>query len=81
MKGFVELVQQSEDKTDSILTEREREILQLITEGMTSHNIADTLCISISTVDTHRKNIMSKLDIHSVAGLVKYAIKHKIVAF
>jgi len=81
MKGFVKLAQQAEDKTDSILTEREREILQLITEGMTSHNIADTLCISISTVDTHRKNIMSKLDIHSIAGLVKYAIKHKIVAF
>jgi len=81
MKGFVKLAQQAEDKTDSILTEREREILQLITEGMTSHNIADTLCISISTVDTHRKNIMSKLDIHSIAGLVKYAIKHKIVTF
>ena len=46
---------------------------------MTNQEIADKLCISIRTVDTHRKNIMAKLDIHSVAGLVKYAIRHKIV--
>ncbi len=41
--------------------------------------MADLLCISTSTVDTHRKNLMSKLDVHSVVGLVKYAIKHKVV--
>ena len=46
---------------------------------MTNQTIAENLCISVTTVDTHRKNIMAKLDIHSVAGLVKYAIKHKIV--
>ncbi len=46
---------------------------------MTNQEIADLLFISPSTVDTHRKNIMAKLDIHSVAGLVKYAIRHKIV--
>ena len=57
----------------------EREILQLVAEGLTNMEISDKLCISSSTVDTHRKNIMGKLDIHSVAGLVKYAIRHKIV--
>lgn len=63
----------------NILTTRETEILQLVAEGLTNHEIAEKLFISPSTVDTHRKNIMSKLDIHSVAGLVKYAIRHKIV--
>ena len=61
------------------LTARETEILQLVAEGLTNQEIAGMLFISPSTVDTHRKNIMSKLDIHSVAGLVKYAIRHKIV--
>jgi len=61
------------------LTTRETEILQLVAEGLTNQEIAGILFISPSTVDTHRKNIMAKLDIHSVAGLVKYAIRHKIV--
>ncbi len=63
----------------NILTPRETEILQLVAEGMTNQEIADLLFISPATVDTHRKNIMTKLDIHSVAGLVKHAIRHKIV--
>jgi two-component system, NarL family, response regulator NreC len=61
------------------LTARETEILQLVAEGLTNQEIAAMLFISPNTVDTHRKNIMAKLDIHSVAGLVKYAIRHKIV--
>ena len=79
LKEFVGLARQSADSGGSILTEREREILQLVVEGLTNQEIAEKLCISTSTVDTHRKNIMAKLDIHSVAGLVKYAIRHKIV--
>ena len=79
IKEFVSLARLSPDKSGNILTEREREVLQLIAEGMTNQEIADQLCISVRTVDTHRKNIMAKLDIHSVAGLVKYAIRHKIV--
>jgi DNA-binding NarL/FixJ family response regulator len=79
MKGFVNLPQQANDQSADILTDREREILQLITEGMTNQDMADLLCISTSTVDSHRKNLMSKLDVHSVVGLVKYAIKHKVV--
>jgi len=61
------------------LTSREREILQLIAEGKTSREIADILNVSSTTIDTHRKNIMDKLSIHNTAGLVKYAIKHKII--
>ena len=69
----------SADSPVKILTARETEILQLVAEGLTNQEIAGMLFISPSTVDTHRKNITAKLDIHSVAGLVKYAIRHKIV--
>ncbi len=61
------------------LTAREREILQLIAEGYLHQQIADRLQISVRTVDTHRHNIMKKLDIHDTAGLVTYAIKNGIV--
>ncbi|MCK5070190.1 MAG: response regulator transcription factor [Desulfocapsa sp.] len=69
----------STDHPETPLTSRETEILQLVAEGLTNQEIAKVLFISPSTVDTHRKNIMAKLDIHSVAGLVKYAIQHKII--
>ncbi len=59
----------------SQLTNREREILQLIAEGYTSKEIAGMLFISIKTVDNHRTNIMNKLDIHDTAGLVRFAIR------
>ncbi len=58
----------------SRLTKREREILQLIAEGNTSKQIAEQLFISVKTVENHRANIMSKLEIHETAGLVRYAI-------
>jgi DNA-binding NarL/FixJ family response regulator len=64
----------------SMLTAREREIVQLITEGRGSKQVADALGISIKTVDTHRANLMRKLDIHSVSELVRYAIREKITA-
>jgi DNA-binding NarL/FixJ family response regulator len=61
------------------LTRREREILQYIAEGNTSPQIAKMLFISKKTVENHRANIMEKLDIHDTAGLVRYAIKIKLV--
>lgn len=57
------------------LTEREREILQLIAEGQTNREIADLLTLSIKTVQAHRANIMEKLDAHDRTELVKYAIR------
>jgi DNA-binding NarL/FixJ family response regulator len=63
----------------SQLTRREREILQYIAEGHTSPQIAKMLFISKKTVENHRANIMEKLDIHDTAGLVRYAIKIKLV--
>jgi len=58
------------------LSAREREVLQLIAEGKSSAEVAELLQISVRTVDTHRHNIMSKLEIHSIAGLTKFAIRH-----
>jgi DNA-binding NarL/FixJ family response regulator len=59
----------------NILTEREREILKLIASGLTNRKIADKLSISVKTVETHRARILQKLDFHTTAELVKYAIK------
>jgi DNA-binding NarL/FixJ family response regulator len=61
------------------LTPRQREILQLIAEGMTSREIAEELKIHIKTVESHRMHLMKRLGIHDVAGLVRYAIRHKVV--
>ena len=60
------------------LTAREREVLQLIAEGHSSAEVAKSLYISIRTVETHRHNIMEKLGIHSIAGLTRFAIRHRL---
>lgn len=57
------------------LTPRERQVLQLIAEGMTTKETAALLDVSVKTAETHRTNLMEKLDIHSTAGLVRYAIR------
>lgn len=59
----------------SPLTPREREVLQLLAEGNSTRQIASTLHVSVNTIDTHRRRIMEKLDLHSVAELTKYAIR------
>ena len=60
------------------LSPREREIVQLIAEGKSNKELAAGLHITIKTVETHRAHIMSKLDLHSVAELVRYAIRNKL---
>ncbi|MBI5401790.1 MAG: response regulator transcription factor [Ignavibacteriae bacterium] len=62
------------------LTKREMEVFQLIAEGLTSKEISQKLFLSISTVNSHRMNIMKKLDIHDIASLVKYAIQKNLIA-
>jgi len=57
------------------LTSREREVLQLVSEGMATKQIAGSLQVSVKTVETHRRKIMEKLDLYSVAELTKYAIR------
>jgi len=61
------------------LTAREREVVQLIAEGRTTKEVASVLNISIKTAETHRANLMRKLDVHSVTGLIRYAVKNQII--
>lgn len=61
------------------LTKREKEILQLIAEGMTNNQIAEKIFISPSTVDTHRKNMITKLGVTNTAALVKFAMDHGMI--
>jgi DNA-binding NarL/FixJ family response regulator len=63
-----------------VLTSREREVLQLLSEGKSNRHIADMLCINVNTVDTHRKHISDKLGLHSIAELTKYAINKGITS-
>jgi DNA-binding NarL/FixJ family response regulator len=61
------------------LTAREREVLQLVAEGRSSKEIAETLSLSTKTVDSYRSRIMQKLEIHDVAGLVRYALRQGLI--
>jgi DNA-binding NarL/FixJ family response regulator len=63
----------------ALLTDREREVLQLIAEGKTNKEVANLLSVSINTVETHRKHVMEKLDLHNTAELVRFAVRKKIV--
>ena len=63
------------DSAHASLSPREREVLQLLAEGLTSPQIGKRLFVATTTVDTHRRNLMRKLGIHSVADLTKYAIR------
>ena len=67
---------QSPATLSSKLGNRERQVLQLVAEGLTSAMIADRLCIAPSTVEVHRRNIMRKLNLHNVAELTRYAINN-----
>jgi DNA-binding NarL/FixJ family response regulator len=62
-----------------ILTPREREVIQLVAEGKTTKEIATALNLSVKTAETHRTNLMRKLDLHSVADLTLYAVRNGIV--
>lgn len=63
-------------ETDSQLTAREREVLQLAVEGYSNKEIAEKLVISLSTIHTHKRNLMNKLGINNQRGLIQYARKH-----
>ena len=81
-KIIVESMYTSDDSKlkEDVLTSREKEILQLVTEGKSSIQIAERLFISKSTVNKHRENIMKKLNIHDIVGLIRYAIQKGIIS-
>lgn len=82
MKGYATRLTKTKDALiiDDKLSSREREVLQLIAEGHTSEQIATKLYISTKTVSTHRRNIMDKLKITNMAGLIKFAIREGLIS-
>jgi DNA-binding NarL/FixJ family response regulator len=75
IEGYVAGTQQTQHDLQCPLASREREVLQLLAEGRTSKEISSELGISIKTVEVHRRHIMEKLKLHSVAQLTKYAVR------
>ncbi len=78
----IEIVADDKSKSDdetNILTDREKEVLRWIAQGMSTKEIADKMCLSFHTVNSYRKSIGEKLNIHSVAGMAVYAILHHII--
>ncbi len=78
VKDYVKRLPESKSPEKALLSNREREVLQLIAEGQCTKEIAFSLGLSVKTVETHRQQIMKKLDLHSVAVLTRYAIREGI---
>ena len=79
LNGHLHQETESPPSTKAVLTPREREVIQLLAEGKTSKEVAVALKLSVKTAETHRTNLMRKLDLHSVADLTLYAIRNGIV--
>jgi len=81
MRLVVDQIADPEERSQRLktLTKREREVLKLIADGFSSPNIAAQLGVSVKTVNTHRWNLMEKLGIHKVSGLVRYAVREGLV--
>jgi DNA-binding NarL/FixJ family response regulator len=80
-EDFVQLLgRRGVDDSYDLLTEREREVLQLVAEGKTNKEIANQLNLSLYTVDTHRTHILQKLNLHSVPELILYAVRKGIIS-
>ena len=80
VEDYLHRLSKAELSSTEVLTDREREVLQLIAEGQSTKQIALKLHISAKTVETHRRQIMNKLDMHTVAELTKYAIRKGLTA-
>lgn len=75
MKDYASILEGADQSTTSLLSSREREVLQLIAEGMSTRDISERIHVSIKTVETHRQQIMRKLNAKSVAELTKIAVR------
>jgi DNA-binding NarL/FixJ family response regulator len=80
VEDYLHRLSKADVSTSEVLTDREREVLQLIAEGQSTKQVALKLHISAKTVETHRRQIMNKLDMHTVAELTKYAIRKGLTA-
>jgi DNA-binding NarL/FixJ family response regulator len=72
-------LKKNEDSKIPVLTRREKEVLLLIAEGLTNHQIADKLFISTTTVDTHRKNLLTKFEVKNTATLIRLAAQYRLI--
>ncbi|OHE20606.1 MAG: DNA-binding response regulator [Sulfurimonas sp. RIFOXYD12_FULL_36_11] len=75
IEDYIRYLPAGKSITDSVLTNREKEVLQLLAEGISTKKIAGQLNVSVKTVETYRQQIMRKLDIYNIAELTKYAIR------
>ena len=78
VQDFVQNIKENQEPQH--LTSREYEVLQLVTEGLSTKEIAENLHLSIKTIETHRMHIMEKVNVTSVAALTKYAIREGITS-
>lgn len=76
---FRQTITVNDVKIDDILTKREIEVLKLVCKEYSNSEIADKLFLSVGTVETHRKNIIAKLGVNNTVGLVKYALRNKLI--
>lgn len=79
LEGYLHPGAEGESSGRSLLTPREREVIQLLAEGKSTKEVASTLSLSVKTAETHRTNLMRKLDLHSVVELTLYAVRNGIV--
>ena len=81
LDGYLEKKTKKEEElaAKTRLTPRQREIVQLLAEGKSSKEVATELGLSVKTAETHRANIMRRLDCHSVSELVRYAVRNNII--
>jgi DNA-binding NarL/FixJ family response regulator len=79
IKNYINQPTASDRPREPQLTDREREIWRLIAQGFSNQEIADQLCLSVRTVEFHRKRLMDKLDARSVADLVRLAIRDRVI--
>jgi DNA-binding NarL/FixJ family response regulator len=78
-EAVVKAYMSKDEQPQELLTDRERQVLQLIAEGHTTKKTASLLDLSVKTAESHRTRIMQKLDIHDTAGLVRYAIRRGLI--
>lgn len=79
LDGYLRPQDDSDPSGQCVLTPREREVIQLVAEGKSTKEVAMALSLSVKTAETHRTNLMRKLDLHSVAALTLYAVRNGIV--
>src|ERR1700691_5203447 len=79
LDGYLRPFEETGASPQTVLTPREREVIQLVAEGKSTKEVATALCLSVKTAETHRTNLMRKLNLHSVADITLYAVRNGIV--